>query len=98
MGWLSRLPLPMSGKSLIVRLQERIVDFNKSLQLANPRRVSHFAQGFGFDLANAFARDLELLANFFEGAGITVPEAEAKFQHFALAFAQAAKDIAQLIF
>jgi hypothetical protein len=38
--------------------------------------VAHFAQGFGLDLADAFAGDLELVADFLKRAAVTVLEAE----------------------
>jgi len=40
-----------------------------------------FAEGLGFDLADAFAREAELLADFFERARLVAIEAEAHPQH-----------------
>src|SRR5215813_8049123 len=40
--------------------------FQKRLQLPRPRRVAEFAERLGFDLADAFARDGEMLADLFE--------------------------------
>ena len=61
------------------------------MQLADARRVTHLAQGLGFDLADAFAGDFELLADFFERAGVAVDQAEAQFQNFAFALGQAGR-------
>src|SRR5262245_49514079 len=40
--------------------------FQKRLKLTRPRRVAEFAERLGFDLADAFARDGEVLADLFE--------------------------------
>src|ERR1700739_860620 len=40
--------------------------FDKRLQLARPRRMPQLAQRLGFDLPNAFARDLEALSHLFQ--------------------------------
>ena len=53
----------------LLRLQEAF-----DLPLAG--RVAHFAQRFGFDLADALARDAELAANFFQRATVAVAETE----------------------
>src|SRR5688572_18181061 len=42
--------------------------FEEALQLADAGGVAHFAEGLGFDLADALAGDLELFADFFERA------------------------------
>ena len=41
----------------------------KVLQLLRPAGVAELAQGLGFDLADALAGDVELLAHLFQGAG-----------------------------
>ena len=50
--------------------------------------VAQFAEGFGFDLANAFAGDGEMLAHFFERVLATVLQAEAHLDDFFLARAE----------
>ncbi len=50
--------------------------------------MTHFAEGLGFDLADALAGDAKLFADFLEGPGIAVAEAEAEFEDFAFAFGQ----------
>jgi len=42
------------------------VDIEEAAQLFRTAWVTQFAQCFGFDLANAFAGDVELLADFFQ--------------------------------
>ena len=42
--------------------------------------MPHFAEGFGFDLANPFAGDTELLAYLLECPWITITEAETQFE------------------
>ena len=56
----------------------RLLGVEEAGELAEARRVTHFAQGFGLDLADAFAGDLELLADLFERAAVAVDEAEAE--------------------
>src|ERR1041384_4818050 len=51
------------------------------------------ADGFGFDLANAFAGDLEDVADFFEGVAVAVAEAVAELDDLALAVAQGLEDL-----
>ncbi len=55
----------------------QIFGFQEALELSETRGMPHLAQGFGFDLPDSFAGDLELLAHFLERAGIPVPEAKA---------------------
>ena len=55
---------------------ERFLDFDEALQLPDTRRVTHLAQRLRFDLADAFAGNLELLADFLQCAGIAVAKAE----------------------
>lgn len=43
-------------------------DFEESMQLPDARGVSHFSQGFGFNLTDAFAGDTKLFADFFKRA------------------------------
>ena len=59
--------------------------------------MAQFAQGFGFDLADAFAGDVVLFADFFQRARIAIDQAEAQFEDLAFALGQAIEDIAQLI-
>ena len=68
------------------RLCSRPRQLDEAFEFPDAGGVAHFAEGFGFDLADAFAGDLELATDFFEGAGVTVLEAEALFEDFAFAF------------
>src|SRR5262249_26219792 len=51
------------------------------------------ADGFGFDLANAFAGNLEDVTDFFEGVAVAVAEAVAELDDFAFAVAQGLEDL-----
>src|SRR5882724_373577 len=52
----------------------RLHAFNlqKPLQMAETRGMAHFAKRLGFDLPDTLARDMELLADLFKRARITV--------------------------
>jgi len=56
------------------------------MQLANTGRVAHFAKGFGFDLADSFARDAELPPHFFQCPRISVAQTKTQLQHFPFPF------------
>ncbi len=59
--------------------------FEEGAQLARTRRMTQLAQRFRFDLADAFARDGERLADFFERVLAAVVQAEAHLDDFFLA-------------
>jgi hypothetical protein len=42
--------------------------------------VTHLAERLRLDLADAFARDFELFADFFERAAVAIAKAEAQFK------------------
>src|SRR5216683_1159900 len=67
-------------------------------QLSRPRRMTQFAQGFGFDLANAFAGYAELAADFFERSLAAVFEAEAQLQDASLAARERVEHVVHLLF
>ena|SRR5215467_1726752 len=46
--------------------------FQETFELPDPGRVSHFAQRFGFDLADALSGDLELATHFFKRAAVAI--------------------------
>ena len=69
-------------------LLEINVTFEETMKLADPGRVAHLAECLGLDLADAFAGNLELAADFLEGAGVTVGEAEAEREHAALTISE----------
>ncbi len=52
-----------------------IGSFEESLELPNSRRVTHLAQRFRLNLADALARDPELPAHFFESAAVAIDRA-----------------------
>ena len=60
--------------------------------------MTHLAQGFGFDLTNAFAGDFELAAYFFQRAAVAVHQAEALFEHLPFAFGEGVQDVLDLLF
>jgi len=43
-------------------------ELDEAFEFADAGWVAHFPQGFGFDLADALAGDLELATDFLEGA------------------------------
>jgi hypothetical protein len=53
--------------------------FQKALQTGPARWVPQLAQGLGFDLADALACDLVLLAQFFQRSAITVYKPETNY-------------------
>jgi hypothetical protein len=66
---------PSEGNVCVLR-----VGFEESLQFLQAGGVAHFPQGFGFDLPNSFAGDVEL-ATEPQGVAITVGEAETHVKH-----------------
>src|SRR5688500_20329675 len=64
--------------------------------MADTRRVTQLTQTLRFDLTNAFARYLELLANLFQRPGVTINQSETQFENLPFAFGQTAEDILQL--
>src|SRR5262249_34006242 len=59
--------------------------FQEAPQFLRARRMAQLAQRLGLDLANALARDGEILADFFERVLAAVGEAEAQPKHLLLA-------------
>src|SRR6476469_4466880 len=59
--------------------------FQKRLQLARPGRVAELAQRFRLDLADALARDREVLADLLERVLAAVAHAEPHLDHLLLA-------------
>ena len=61
----------------------------EAFQLIGARRVAQFAQCFGFDLADALARNVKLFAHFFQRVVGVHINAKAHPQHFCFARGQA---------
>src|SRR5208282_954712 len=59
--------------------------------------MAEFAEGFGFDLADAFAGDREALPDFFQSVLAAVFEAKAHFDDFLFARRQRAQDLSSLV-
>gem|GEM_PF-6825741 len=59
--------------------------------------MAELAEGFGFDLADALAGDVELLAHLFQGAGAAVLDAEAQLEHLLLPGGEGREDLYQLL-
>jgi hypothetical protein len=71
-----------------------LFDVEERAQLFGAARVTQLAQGLGFDLADALAGDVELLADFFERViGVHV-DAEAHAQYLGLAGREAGEYVA----
>ena len=60
--------------------------------------MAQLAEGFGFNLANAFAGDAELAAHLLQSAGTAVPEAEALFNNFAFTIREGVQNILDFFF
>ena len=60
--------------------------------------MPQFAERFRFDLPDALARHAEVLPHFLQRVVLTVFEAEAHLQHFALALGQRLQGVAHLLF
>ena len=58
--------------------------------------VAQFADGLGFDLANALSRYVELPADFLECARMAVEEPETQLKNAAFALSERVKHIIQL--
>src|SRR5271170_5925643 len=71
--------------------------FQEALELAHARGMAHFAQGLGFNLPDPLAGHVKLAANLLKGARVTVADAEAQFQHPALAVIEARENVAQFV-
>ena len=60
----------------------------EGLKLFRAGRMTHFAQGFSFDLTDTFSRDIEFHAHFFQRFWLAVKQSKTLNQHFAFAFGQ----------
>src|SRR4051812_8868695 len=83
--------LKKPGSRRLLEQVLRVVDLlgiEEAVQLADTRRVTHLAQRLGLDLPDAFAGNLELLADFLERAAVAVHEAEAQREHATLALGE----------
>jgi hypothetical protein len=67
------------------------------LQFLAAAGVAELAQSFGLYLADAFAGDVELPADLFEGAAAAVFEAEAEDQNLLLTRSQGGDDLLNLL-
>ena len=55
--------------------------------------MAHFSQGLGFDLTDAFTRDLELPTDFLKRSTVAILESEAQGQYVPFAFGQAVQNV-----
>ena len=69
----------------------------KVAQLLASGRMAQLAQGLGLDLADAFARDVELLADLLKRVRLAVGQTEAHPQHLLLARGQRGQDLLKLL-
>src|ERR1700687_807373 len=67
------------------RLAPLAFTLDKAAQLLRPRRMAQLAQRLGFDLPDALARDVELLADFLQRVIGVHLDSEAHPQHLGLA-------------
>ena len=75
---------PFTTKLLVfeISLIRNINSIQEVPQFFGAGGVAEFAEGFGFDLADAFAGDVEFFADFLEGSGAAVFDAETEAQDF----------------
>src|SRR5207302_6835086 len=66
-------------------------------QPLRPARVAQLAQGLGFDLADALAGDLEVLAHFLERVVALLADAEAHAQDFFFARRERGQHLPRLL-
>ena len=80
------LPIPdgIPGRALGMKQSSRKV----IAQMPAARRMAQLAQGLGLDLTDPLARDVEVLADFFQRVVLAVAQAEAHLQHLTLALGQ----------
>src|SRR5690348_825465 len=71
--------------------------FQKAFQLLAPHWVLQLADGFGFDLADAFARDFKDAAHLLERVGVAVAQAVAQANDFAFAEGQGLEQVLDLL-
>ena len=74
-----------------------IGSFEEALKLPNSCWVTHLAERFGLDLADALARDAKLPAYFLERAAVAVDQAETLFEHLALSIGQGLENVFDLL-
>ena len=67
------------------------------LELLAAAGVTELAQRLSFNLADALARDVELLADLFERAGTAVLDAEAQLQDFLLTRGEGGEHVDELL-
>ena len=67
------------------------------LELLAAAGVAQLAQRLGLDLADALARDVELLADLFERTGTAVLNAEAELQDLFLARCEGGEHVDELL-
>ena len=74
-----------------------VADGEETLQMTAAGRMTHLLEGLGLDLADALARHFELPAQLFERAAVAIDEAKPQLKHLALALADRAEDVADLL-
>ena len=70
--------------------------FEERFQAIAAAGVTQFAQGFGFDLANAFAGDIEVLSDFFQRVFTAVFQSKAQAENFLFARGEAFQNLRSL--
>src|SRR6267154_2416303 len=86
------------GQVRVGLLLDDLLDFEEAVELPDTRRMTHFAKGFGLDLADALASNTKLLADFLQRSGIAVAKTESQFQHLSFPLGETGKDVSQLVF
>src|SRR5215212_5795714 len=89
-----RKPAPIGAGFVAARTANL---FEVILELAAAGGVAELAERLGLDLADPFAGDVELLADFLEGPRAPVLEAEAQLEHPSLAACQRVQNALHLL-
>ncbi len=74
----------------MISISIQAFNLQKAVQLAQSCGMAHLAKRLGLNLADAFARDIKLLANLFQRAGVAVAQTKTQFQNLPLPLVQTA--------
>src|SRR5438105_13299412 len=74
-----------------------VSSLEKAPRLLGPRRVTELAERLGLDLADALARDREVLPDLLQGVLAAVGQSEAQPQHLLLTRGECVEDLVRLL-
>src|SRR4051794_28260132 len=70
---------------------------HQGAQASSPFWSAQLAKGFGFDLADTFPSDVELLADFFQGVLALAADSEAQTDHLLFLWRKSLEDAGRLV-